>query len=246
MDCDAFQAELPDLLYGELEEDARPGVEAHLRDCASCRGLTEELRAVKGSLPTAEMPPLLHARIGLHTRDALLEARGPAPLRGGPLHLVAAIVLGLALVMVGFGLGRMTDGKGDEVGRLVLPDDPEKLAREPLPGEPPERPGLANPLVPRAPEAWQRVLHDAARDHLRKGDASEAREFFRRAEAVHPQGPLAVACRLGAAEAAIMQGHRQDARQLLRSIRASLTTGEVPNGAALLERVQALEQELGD
>ena len=247
MDCSAFQAELPDLIYGELDAEARPRVEEHLRGCSACAGLTDELRAVKGALPRLDLPPLLGARIQLAARDALLEQRGPAGLRGGPLHLAAAGVLGLVLVAVGFGLGVAWKREAPGEAGLVLPVDPERLAREPptTPGVPPERADPGRPHAPRALEAWQRVLHDAGRTCLDRGDATQAREFFRRAEAVHPQGPLALPARLGAAEAALRLSRREDARELLRSVRAALATGEVPGGAALLERVQALEQELG-
>lgn len=246
MDCSGFQAELPDLIYGELDPEVRPDVEAHLRACSDCAGLTDELRQVKGSLPRMELPPRLGARIQLAARDVLLEERAPTPLRGSPLHLAAAAVLGLALVVVGFGLG-VAWQRADEPPGLVLPD-PERLAPDSPegPGDPPERPGLGQPAAPRAPEAWQRVLFDAARSHLDKGDASRAREFYRRAEAVHPRGPLAIPARLGAAEAALRMGRRDDARALLRSVRAALAAGEVPQPEAALERVQALEQELGD
>lgn len=245
MDCSAFQAELPDLIYGELDAEARPRVEEHLRGCSACAGLTDELRAVKGALPRLDLPPLLGARIQLAARDALLEQGRPAGLRGGPLHLAAAAVLGLTLVAVGFGLG--VAWEREPAGGLVLPADPERLARDPptTPGVPPERADPGRPHAPRAPEAWQRVLHDAGRTCLDRGDATQAREFFRRAEAVHPLGSLALPSRLGAAEAALRLSRREDARELLRSVRAALAGGETPGAAALLERVQALEQELG-
>lgn len=249
MDCSGFQAELPDLIYGELDPEVRPAVEAHLSSCSECAGLTDELRQVKGSLPRVDLPPRLGARIQVAARDVLLEERPPAPLRGGPLHLTAAAVLGLTLVIVGFGLGvawERTDEEASSSGLLLPAPDRPPSTPDPGPGDPPERPDPGQATAPRAPEAWQKVLFDAARSHLDNGDATRAREFYRRAEAVNPQGPLAIPSRLGAAEAALLLGRREDARALLRSVRASLAAGEVARPEPVLERVQALEQELGD
>src|SRR5690606_18666829 len=78
VDCETYQADLPDLLYGELDAEARASGEAHRRACAACDGLTRELQAVKGALPPLRPPPLLAARLKLAARDELLDRGGVA------------------------------------------------------------------------------------------------------------------------------------------------------------------------
>ena len=51
MDCETFHRDLPDLIYGELDPEARPLVDDHRRGCVACDALTRELEQVKGALP---------------------------------------------------------------------------------------------------------------------------------------------------------------------------------------------------
>ena len=56
----ACAAKEPDLVlyyYGDLEFDARTGIETHLRDCAGCRSYLEELRSFLPSIAAADQPP---------------------------------------------------------------------------------------------------------------------------------------------------------------------------------------------
>ena len=89
MDCDAFQAELPDLIYGQLDPDAETGVSTHLADCASCAELTAELRAVRGAVTQVPPPPLLQGdRVGIAAWLCLL---------GAPVLVFGAAFVGVTL-----------------------------------------------------------------------------------------------------------------------------------------------------
>ena len=253
MDCDAFQAELPDLIYGQLDPDAETGVSTHLADCASCAELTAELRAVRGAVTQVPPPPLLQARVKLAARDQLLDER-PAPspfVRGGSFHLVAVVILGVCIGIAGFGLGVAYEQgpapSSPEAPSILVPDDPGDVdADEPAWSDPPPPNDSGLGPVPRAPEAWQRVLFDAGSGKLTQGDFAGAREFFRRAAAVAPEGPLAAAARVGVAECSLRLGRLEEAERILTEVEAAVRGGTLNGGAHLLQRVHDLQQELRD
>jgi len=258
VDCERFQAELPDLLYGELDAEAQPEVEGHLEGCSSCQGLTEDLRAVRQAVRRDDQPDALAARIKLAARDELLAGRrggGGAARRGGPIHLVALVVLGLCVLLAGFGLGvawERQDPREDDLAAR-----PEPTVRVPAPdevgGDEPDWVGEFGPdpaidpagRVPRAPEAWQRVLFDAASGHQRRGDLAAAREFYARSVAVCPEGPLAAAAWVGAAEVELERGEAAEARRILAEVRVGVQAGHLPGGPRILQRIAELEAAAG-
>ncbi|MCO5170517.1 MAG: tetratricopeptide repeat protein [Planctomycetes bacterium] len=248
MDCEAYQADLPDLLYGELEADARPVVEAHRRGCAACDALTRELEAVKGALPPLRPPPLLAARLKLAARDELLDRGAPsfAPAAPEPatLRVVSAVVLAACVGLVGFALGTAwrPAATAPEPGVLRPPGAPAELPpapdwAEPEPTRPPPR------AAPRSPDAWQRVLFDSAANLRRQGETRQALEFFRRARAVAPEGPLAAAAMVGEAEALLRMGEAAEAARLLEEARRGILGGRLAGGPGLLQRIAELTAE---
>lgn len=248
MDCDSYQAELPDLIYGELDPEARPLVEDHRRGCTSCDALTRELEQVKGSLPQLRPPPLLAARLKLAARDELLD-RGagasssgmdgpPPPPLGSVLRLVAVIVLAACVGLVGYALG--VSSRPNDADRLSLPrtatDVPTPAWVDP---EPPRQPPR---VPPRSPEAWQRVLFDSAIGLREQGEPRQAAEFFLRSISAAPEGPLAAAAMVGRAEALLQLGEKAEAMQLLEDARRGILGGVLVGGPTLLQRISELSQ----
>lgn len=253
--CEAFVTELPDLLYGELPSERREIAQAHAEACSACGELLRELQGVKGAMPSVAPPAALGTRLKLMARDELL-AEGPAPLgaAGGPLHLAAVAVL--AACLVGFALGiaferrqpqpspTQANGRAaaSRTPTLPVPDGPAQLPPETLPigADPPPTP------VPGAGTAWQRVLYDAGQARLQANRLAEARTFFARAAALDPQGSLAAAAEVGAAEALLRQGKRADALKELEATRRAILAGKRYGTGAVLQRIAELVQEAND
>ena len=80
--------QLPDLLHGRLNGEARARVEAHLRTCADCAAELEMLRALRAASPA---PPVDVARI-------VSALAAPRRARRGGMHVwqIAAAVVFLA------------------------------------------------------------------------------------------------------------------------------------------------------
>jgi hypothetical protein len=259
VDCDGFQQELPDLVYGQVDPEVRTYLDEHRASCSACAAVLAELQAVKGALPEMRPPPLLAARVKLLARDELLarqaadEQAKPAPPVGPTLHLAAVAVLAACVGVVGFVLGtRWREGEPS----LEVPRGPGDVATEPrrVPGDPtwigtmppggwgpdelpstgPQRP------VPRAPEAWQRVLFDSAKGMAQKGEVRQAREFYRRAVAVAPDGPLAAEAQVALAELMLVAGERDEGLELLEATRRDILAGKLVGGPTLLQRIAEL------
>lgn len=247
MDCEGFQSELPDLVYGELPEERRAQAEAHAEGCASCAAIYAEVRGVKGALPAPLAPPQLGTRLKLLARDQLLEEKAPAPdRRGGPIHLAIVTILGACLVAFGLGVTFERQRRGQETPRASLaPEDLTFPSLTPRPSATPARPA-STALPPQAREAWQRRLHEAGQERLDTKRWEDAEAFFRRAASVLPDGELAGFARAGAAEALIRQGKEGEARRELEALRREARAGQVPGGAALLQRIAELTQSLGE
>lgn len=246
MDCEAFQEELPDLVYGELPPERQAAAAAHAAECAACADLLAEVRAVREAVPAPLPPVQLGARLKLLARDHLLEREAPLPpdRRGGPLHLALVAVLGM--VLVGFGLGVAYErqrGPSAATPRPTIPFLEPPAGPEDLPRDPPRPSGSAIP--PRAGPAWQRVLYDAALERQASERLAEAEQYFRRAAAVAPRGPLAGSARLGLVEVLLRQERRTEARSELEQLRRELQAGLIPGGAPLLQRAAELANELG-
>lgn len=253
MDCETYQADLPDLLYGELDAEARACGLSHRQACADCDGLTRELEAVKGGLPPLRPPPLAVARLKLAARDELL-ARGPdlspagrssdgAPREAATLRLVSAVVLAACVGAVGFALGVTWQRPAPERALLPVPRTPTDVPPPPAWAEPAEPPRAPPRLPPRSPEAWQRVLFDTAAGVRAQGELKQASEFFERARAVAPEGPLAAAAMVGQAEALLGQGDEAQALRLLEEARVGVYGGRLVGGPGLLQRIAELTQE---
>ncbi len=249
MDCDRFCEDLPDLLYGELPADHRERAEGHADGCASCQSLLTELRAVRGALP--ELAPPVHVvdRIKLAARDVLLAEQAPAvAARGGTLHAVAAVLLAACVCLAGFGLG-MAYERGRASDPAPQPQRPRAAPPQPDAdetwievqgtGSKPLR--LAPSSQP--PEAWQRVLHDAATERLRAGSWVAAREFFLAAAEIAPRSPLAAAAEVGAAEALLRRGERARAAEELERTRRRIHAGARFGDPSVLQRIAELAEE---
>lgn len=252
MECEHFQEDLPDLLYGELPEERRTWAEEHARGCADCQGLWQELRAVRGALPPLAAPTHLQDRLKLAARDELLTRApgGRTPGRGGALQLVAATILAACVTLAGFALGVAYERRR---APAPAPRLEQRASDPPAPGEPPwievnapSPPGLRLSPTPQPPEAWQRVLHDAACERLRTGDLRAAREFFLRAAQMAPTSPVAAAAELGAAEAALRLGEAEQARRELDLLQQRIRAGVRVGDAALLQRAAELAQEAAE
>jgi putative zinc finger protein len=247
VDCEVFQSELPDLVYGELPDERRAQAEAHAEGCPSCAAIYAEVRGVKGSLPPPLPPPQLGARIKLMARDQLLEEKAPAPDRtGGPIHLAIVTILGACLVAFGLGVTFERQRRGEGTPKPSLsPEDLTFPSQPPRPSATPARP-VATALPPQARPAWQARLYEAGQERLGSERWEDAEAFFRRAASVLPEGDLAGFARAGAAEALIRQDQKAAARAELDLLRREARAGRVPGGAELLQRIAELSQAAGD
>lgn len=260
MNCERFQLDLPDLLYGEMPPEAQQAAEAHAEGCAACAALLAELKGVKGALPTVTPPAALGTRLKLMARDELLSAGAPdqraeVGAAGGPLHLAAVGLL--AACLIGFGLGIAFQRRQED--RVPPPSLPSpSVAFSPTPALPiprdpddlPKGPGLieaADPTppvpVPRRGAAWQRVMYDAGYARLQQGKLEDARTFLLRAAAVDPEGALAAAAEVGAAEALLRQGHGQEALAELEAVRRAILAGQRYATGSVLQRIAELVSE---
>jgi hypothetical protein len=108
--CEAFSASIGELADGTLAPSERARVEAHLDQCAACRGLLADLEAIRRDarqLPRLELPPALWTRVaeGLRSHgvtDQLPkkdEGAGPASRRYwlAAAAAVAVLIIGGAL-----------------------------------------------------------------------------------------------------------------------------------------------------
>ncbi len=122
MNCEHYEEAIGELVDGAPMDGARRAdVEAHLRDCASCRALLADLRQIRAAaarLPMTPVPERVWARVS--ERLAGRGARAIRPDHGGPFHLLfgswqlrlawGAGVLALAAVLVIVALPRLRSG----------------------------------------------------------------------------------------------------------------------------------------
>lgn len=260
MDCEVFQAQLPDLIYGELESVRKQAAEGHAAGCPQCQGLLSDLRGVRDALPTIKPPPTLGTRLKLTARDQLIDekvALVPAHARGGSLHLAVTGILAGCVCLAGFTLGIAYErtrpapsdpalpAQGEELPPLDVPKAPADLGAKEEPEwiEINDKTGGKRPSVPRRSAAWQRVLLDAGRAALKRGKPGKARQFFLRAAAVDPDGSLTSAAQVSAAEALLQLGEREKASQELEATRRAIIAGTRYGNAALLQRITELRAE---
>jgi hypothetical protein len=248
VDCDRFQLELPDLLYGEVDDEGRHLLQEHKDDCERCRDLFAELTAVRGALPSLEPPPSVTLGIKLAARDGLLDPQRPLTGSGGVLHYVAAGILAVCVALAGFALGIGYQERRQ--AEAPIADDPEPLPdprRFPEPWEirdPPAKTG-AEPIAPdhHESEGWQQALLHVARGYAERQSWERAREFFLHAVEAAPRGEGAAEARLGAAEALLQLDQGEQAAAELRQLRLDIRGGIVPGGLNVLQRIAELEAE---
>lgn len=247
MDCEVFQSELPELVYGDLPPERRAQAEAHAEGCASCGAIYAEVRGVKGSIPAPLPPPQLGTRLKLMARDQLLDEKAPAPDRtGGPIHLAIVAILGACVAAFGLGVTFERQRRDSSTPKPSLsPEDLSFPTQTPRPSATPARPA-GTALPPQARAAWQRRLHEAGQERLQSERWEDAEAFFRRAASVLPDGDLAGFARAGAAEALIRQDRQAEARAELDELRREVRAGRVAGGAGLLQRIAELTQAAGD
>lgn len=191
--------------------------------------------------------PHLALRLKLAARDVLLdreEGAGSRAAGGELLRAVAALLLAGCVIVAAFALGVAFErGRPDA---LPVAEGPGLVAIPSPPARVPAGSGEGASSVTRDPAtgaAWQRVLLEAARDHLRAGEAAKARSFFLRSAAMAPRSALATAARLGAAEALLAQGRRPEAREELERLRREVRGGVQPGDAAQLQQISELLQQ---
>lgn len=140
MNCDHYEDAIGDLVDGApMEEGRRIDVEAHLRECASCREMKADLhriRAAAGHLPMAPVPRRVWAKVSAQ----LSASDGREVERAGLFHLLfgswrlriawggalvlAAIVLTVALPRVRSG-GAPQQAAKTPAAQAVHPNDVE-------------------------------------------------------------------------------------------------------------------------
>jgi hypothetical protein len=103
MQCDRvgderLAADKMDLLYGEADAESRARAEAHLAECAACRGEMEGLRALRGELRAWKLPKVRPAFV----------PRGLVVPRGLAAAAVFLAALGMTLGAAGYAEMRRT------------------------------------------------------------------------------------------------------------------------------------------
>jgi hypothetical protein len=124
-DCGRISRKLSAFLDGELTEDEREAVKAHLGTCASC---SEELRLFKAAddglraLPAAEPPPFFAARVAAAAR-ALNVYHGPFRrfvLYPIPAAAALAAFLIFNIFTFAFNINALENGPRRELARKVV------------------------------------------------------------------------------------------------------------------------------
>ena len=91
------------LVAGEIEEEARAGLEEHLRSCVACARDADRMREAFRALISGEPPdpgPVYWGAFGRRLRDRIALARRRGHLATLlPLAAAAALVVGLAIVL---------------------------------------------------------------------------------------------------------------------------------------------------
>ena len=88
MTCGRIDNDLDPYLDGDLDENARRALDAHVAECAACRGKLARAQALRAALASLPVPP---AAPGFY-ESALQSAARPAPRRAS--RIVAAGFLG--------------------------------------------------------------------------------------------------------------------------------------------------------
>ena len=149
---------------GRLGAAERASLERHLRGCAECRELAEELARIRRTLAssTSEITPLAHQR----ARLSLLRAATAPPKKQRPTLLVAAAVL-LAPVAVWAGISAVAaprEAKTLTSSTLVVDDATTVFEPPPVVPHVPPTFEVEAPKAPPPASAVRETLSPASRD----------------------------------------------------------------------------------
>lgn len=101
MSCEDARARLSACLDGELPETATQEIEEHLRACAGCNAVFEQLRKADSLLNADVLPPVPHGfadRVMAATNASVPEPTpAPVPLWPSLLRIAAAVLIGLGI-----------------------------------------------------------------------------------------------------------------------------------------------------
>jgi hypothetical protein len=255
MECDGFEGQVLDLLYGELPAERRAAVEAHASSCEACGALSRELgeaRKAASVLTVRETPPAeLDERVKLMARAAAPVDVRRQSVRGGGLHVAAVVFLGLGLVASSFAVG-VRYGKP---GGIEVPNPNDGKVVEPLPN-----PNLVKhtPLIrhvePRNDEdirLYREAVPDLARSLEKKGDWDQALRIWGWVYSSGAErGERSISlleARLGMARAYKQKGEIEKARDAAREVKEcnddwGFKQDELENEASDL--IKALNQKL--
>jgi hypothetical protein len=264
MECEGFESRVLDLLYGELPEGQRKEAEGHAASCGSCGKLARELgeaRKLAASLPHRIEPPReLDERIAIAARAAA-ESRDVRrqPLRGGALHVAAAVILLGTLAATSFALGarfgtrpikRYYPGDpGDELPEQPIRVYPAKHSPPPTGPEINQNPGGGEePSGPRERDQFDRQnkfneeLLKLANEELDERRPQRALTLFESlvANARSPRLLATLEARLGRARALHDLGRLTDAKSEAEGVKEALerdhAPAENPEAERLLDR----------
>ena len=128
MCCRTVERKLNAFLDAELPAAERARVEAHLRECASCRQALDQLRRVAAALAQAPAPPpvpdgFAERLMARAARRAEQASHRPVVVRLWPSFSLAMRVAAAAMLALGIGLGALM---GWDMSRT--PSKPSQLA----------------------------------------------------------------------------------------------------------------------
>jgi len=132
MNCAEYEQSLSLLLYDELPDEQRAGLEAHLATCARCRGHLEQMKALHGVLkqrPSPEPSPELIVQCRAALKEALDHELAGVSWRSllaqwaSTLHAISRLpaAAALALVIFGFGVGWLVRPRVQQPAGVSIP-----------------------------------------------------------------------------------------------------------------------------
>jgi hypothetical protein len=136
MNCDKVTTQLSLMLYGDLSFDEEELVQAHLQECAGCRGELQRVRTLHDAMDAAEPPMpadlLQNSRRELRLSIAALQESGGAPNRSrfpGLRRFFPAVAVwkpaaALTLLVAGFAGGRWYPTEAAATSRALRESEP--------------------------------------------------------------------------------------------------------------------------
>ncbi len=134
MNCEQYEEAIGELVDGaRMDEARRIEVEAHLRDCPSCRALLGDLRQIRvaaARLPATEPPKQVWEKVAAHLPIA--DRPAAAREKGGLLHRLfagprvryawgGAVTVALAALILVVALPRLRSGQGGQMAGRPAP-----------------------------------------------------------------------------------------------------------------------------